>query len=131
MQISGYVFPLLTFPYITRVLGPEKYGIVVFSNAVINYFQLFVDFGFLLSATRVCALSREIPDQLSEVICAVIQGKLILFSIGFVALLGCCSISDTFSDKRTYLLLSYISVGLSILLPDFYFRGIEKMSIIT
>jgi PST family polysaccharide transporter len=131
MQISGYVFPLLTFPYITRVLGPDIYGIVIFSNAIIVYFQMFVDFGFILSATKDCAVFRESSDKLSEIISGVIQAKFILFFIGLIVLLFCCSFLDVFSEKRYYLMLSYVSVGLSIFLPDFFFRGIEKMSIIT
>jgi PST family polysaccharide transporter len=131
MQISGHIFPLLTFPYITRVLGPDIYGMVIFSNAVIVYFQMFVDFGFILSATRECAVFRDSPDKLSEILSGVIQAKFVLFLMGFIILLCCCAFLDIFSGKKLYLILSYISVGLSILLPDFFFRGIEKMSIIT
>jgi PST family polysaccharide transporter len=131
MQISGYVFPLLTFPYITRILGPDIYGVVIFSNAVIVYFQMFVDFGFLLSATKDCAIARDSPNKLSEILCGVIQAKFILSLIGFIVLLFCCTFFKVFVKNRTYLLLSYISVWISIFLPDFFFRGIEKMSIIT
>lgn len=130
-QISGYFFPLVTFPYLTRVLGPDKYGVVVFANAIIIYFQMFLDFGFLLSATKTCAEYREDHDRLSHIISSVIQAKLILFGIGLTALTLCIFIVDVFADKKLYLMLSYISAGFSIFLPDFYFRGIEKMDIIT
>jgi PST family polysaccharide transporter len=131
MQISGYIFPLLTFPYITRILGPETYGVVIFSNAAIAYFQIFVDFGFILSATKDCAMARDSPDKLSEILGGVIQAKFILSLIGLVFLFFCCIFFDVFIEKKVYLLLSYASVCLSIFLPDFLFRGIEKMSIIT
>ena len=55
MQISSYIFPLISFPYLTRVLGAEKYGIVVFANSIMSYFTLFIEFGFLLSGTKICS----------------------------------------------------------------------------
>ena len=55
MQVSGYVFPLLTFPYLTRTLGAARYGTVVFANAVMQYFSMLIEFGFILSATKTCS----------------------------------------------------------------------------
>lgn len=67
MQISGYVFPLLTFPYLPRVLGAERYGTVVFANAVMQYFSMLLEFGFILSATRTCSECRDDRAALGEV----------------------------------------------------------------
>ena len=69
MQVSGYIFPLLTFPYLTRVLGPEYYAVTTFISATMTYFQLVVDFGFLLSATRDCSFYRDDKQKLQEIFC--------------------------------------------------------------
>ena len=52
MSIAKIVFPLLTLPYLTRVLSVESYGVVSYVKAVMQYMQLGVDFGFMLSGTR-------------------------------------------------------------------------------
>ena len=78
MQISAYVFPLITFPWLTRALGPEKYGVMNVANAIIVYFQLFVDFGFLLSATRECSIHRDDKSKLQNIVSSVVQAKLII-----------------------------------------------------
>lgn len=131
MQISGYVFPLLTFPYLTRVLGPDKYGVVIFSNAVIIYFQILVDFGFLLSATNDCSIHREDKNKLSHITFGVIQAKILLVFLGAIILFFCSTFVPLLQNNKTFLWLSYISVLISIFLPDYLFRGIERMSVIT
>ena len=87
MQVSAYIFPLITFPWLTRALGPEKYGAMNVANAIVTYFQLFVDFGFLLSATRDCSLNRSDPKKLNEILASVVQAKLLLASAGFLVML--------------------------------------------
>ncbi len=131
MQISAYVFPLITFPWLTRALGPEKYGVINVANAIIVYFQLFVDFGFLLSATRDCSIQRENKNRLSEITSSVIQAKTLISVVGFVILFVLTFSIDQFRDKALYLMLCYISVFLSVFVPDYLFRGLEKMSSLT
>ena len=46
LQIIGYVFPLITIPYLARVIGVDGYGKIAFALSVIVYFQTFVDWGF-------------------------------------------------------------------------------------
>ncbi|GHV66166.1 transporter [Spirochaetia bacterium] len=131
MQISGYVFPLLSFPYLTRVLGADKYGVVVFSNAVMSYFQMLIEFGFILSATNNCSIHRDDKTKLAHITFGVIQAKMVLVLLGAVILFFCCLLVPIFQDKKTFFALSYIGIMLSALLPDYLFRGIEQMSTIT
>ncbi|MHB9294112.1 oligosaccharide flippase family protein [Hollandina sp. SP2] len=131
MRICGYVFPLLTFPYLTRVLGPDKYGIIVFSNAILSYFQMMIEFGFIISATNSCSIHHEDKVKLAHITFGIIQAKILLAIIGAVILFFCCLFVPNFRDKQLFFWLSYISIALSIFLPDYLFRGIEQMSIIT
>ncbi len=131
MQISGYLFPLLTFPYLTRVLGRDTYGILTASSAVMSYFQLLVDFGFILSATRDCSLCRDDKKQLIRINCSVVQSKCLLSLIGLIVLLPVIGVVPLYRENALYLILSYLSVFLSSFIPDYLFRGLEKMSSIT
>ena len=131
MQVSAYIFPLITFPWLTRALGPEKYGAMNVANAIVTYFQLFVDFGFLLSATRDCSLNRSDPKKLNEILASVVQAKLLLASAGFLVMLVLGLTVGAFRENLVYLLLCYASVSLSVFVPDYLFRGLERMSSIT
>lgn len=131
LQISGYVFPLITFPYITRTLGPDYYGLVVFMYSFMAFFQILLDFGFTLSGTLKCSLNRDNKEKLGVVIFSIIQGKIILSLIGFFLLIMILIFSKIFKGNELFALLSYIPVFLVLFIPDFVFRGIEKMSLIT
>ena len=131
LQISGIFFPLITFPYLTRVLGPENYGIVVFVNAFMIYFQQIVDFGFIVSGTIICSSNRDSKEKLSDISISIIQGKVILAILGFLLLFIAMITLNVFDGKITYTFLAYIPVFLSSLIPDFLFRGIERIHVIT
>lgn len=131
MQVSAYLFPLITFPWLTRALGPEKYGVMNVANAIITYFQLVVDFGFILSATRECSLHRNDAKKLEQIIASVIQAKALLCVAGLLVMLALGGVVEVFRENFWYLLLCYASVTLSVFVPDYLFRGLEKMSSIT
>lgn len=131
MQISGYVFPLLTFPYLTRVLGAEKYGTVVFANSIMSYFTIFIEFGFLISGTNSCSLVADDKDKLGRITFGIIQAKCILSVLAAAVLLAGCALVQKMRQDFLFFTLSFAGIFLTVFLPDFLFRGIEKMSIIT
>ncbi|MCB7065273.1 oligosaccharide flippase family protein [Enterocloster citroniae] len=52
LQIFNTIVPLLTLPYITRILGASQYGMFSIAINIITYFQVIVEYGFGMSATR-------------------------------------------------------------------------------
>ena len=53
--ISSIIFPLITFPYISRVLQPENVGNVNFGSSFVSYFSLIASLGITTYAIRECS----------------------------------------------------------------------------
>ena len=77
-QFATFLLPLVTVPYLARVLGPDTWGLVVFAQAFGLYANLIVDYGYLLSATRDVARHRDSIERLTEILSGVLGAKLLL-----------------------------------------------------
>ena len=87
LTFSNYFFNFITVPYQTRILGPINYGRLGFATAFMVYVQLFLDFGFLLSATEEVTNHRNDKKRISQIFTTVCCCKLILiFSCFFIFL---------------------------------------------
>lgn len=127
LQFASYILPLITLPYLTYVLGPDKFGLTQYAISLITYFQMFTDYGFNLSATRELAIVREDKKKVSEIFSTVMFIKLMLTVISFVALLAIVTFIPKFSnDADVYLLTFGIVVGY-VLFPTWLFQGMEYM----
>ncbi len=130
VQGLSILFPLITFPYLIRILGIEGFGFFSLVQTFIMYFDLLVSFGFGLTATK--RISANILDELmiKRIIVAVYIIKAFLFTISLVIFIAC---SFTAYLKGHFYLLPLASFYLlgNMLFPDWYFQGIQKMRNIT
>lgn len=131
LQGANYLFPLLTVPYLFRTLGVETFGLINFATAFIQYFAIFTDFGFNLSATKYIAENRDDKEKVRDHFANVLGAKLILFLIGLLVLIFIVNIFDTFSVNKFVFILSYGTILGSVLLPFWLFQGMEEMGYIT
>lgn len=131
LQASVYILPLITLPYLVRILGPDKFGLVAFAQAFVTYFMVITDYGFNLSATKEVSINRNEREKISEIFCSVYIVKLILFilsSILFIILI--LAIPKIKADFLVFI-FSFIIVLGNCLFPVWLFQGMEKMKYIT
>lgn len=131
LTFSNYFLGLVVVPYETRVLGTEVYGLLGAATAVMVYFQLFIDFGFLLSGTQDVAIHREHPDQLSIIFTAITLSKLLLTVLSGLVLVVICRVIPLWESRLTFYLLCFAYTALNSMIPDYLYRGMERMSAIT
>ncbi len=131
LTFSNYFFGFITLPYQTRVLGPEIYGILGFAVAFQAYFNLILDFGFLLSGTRIVSENAKSKTELSKILSGVTISKIILFIIILIVFLAISVNIQYLWDNIIILILYLILAGINSLLPDYLYRGLEQMGSIT
>jgi len=131
LQAANYLLPLLILPFLVRVLGTDKFGLVMFAQSLAVFLTVFVDFGFNLSGTREISLARDNKKELSQIFSAIMIVKLLLIFIAFSILYIVVNFFTRFSlDKDVYLLSFGIVIG-QALFPVWFFQGIEKMKFVT
>ena len=127
VQACTYALPLLTFPYLARVLGPSGWGVVVFAQAIGDVIASVVEYGFDISASRETSRHRNEPKHLSALISGVLGAKVLLAMV--------CIAGAIFSRRFTHhvapsLALFWASTiwgvcqGINML---WYFQGLERM----
>lgn len=131
LQGVNYILPLITVPYLFRVLNVETYGLINFATAFIQYFIVFTDFGYNLSATKLVAEEVSKNGDVSKVFNRVMCSKILLLLVSFLVLLFIIFTFGKFSDHKMLYLYSFgMAVG-NVLFPVWFFLGMEKMKFIT
>jgi len=131
LQLAGYIFPLITLPYLARVIGVEKFGILAFASAVMAYFQTFVDFGFNYTAVRDVAQQKDNKEVISIIFSTVMTVRVIFALISLIILYCLILLIPLFRESETILLLTFTYIPAYLLFPEWFFQAMEKMKFIT
>ena len=84
LEILKMVMPFVALPYLISTVGADKYGLVVFAQAIISYFIIFINFGLDVSAVKNVSINRSDNEKLSEVVSSVLIIKAFLFIVFFI-----------------------------------------------
>lgn len=131
LTVSGYVFTLLTYPYISRVLGLSNVGIVNFVDGLINYFILFAMMGVGTVGIREVAINKNDRNELSKTFSGVITLNTISTLIAIVVLLTAMYTVPTLYPYRDLLYIGVCKLLFNILLVEWFFTGLEDFAYIT
>jgi polysaccharide transporter, PST family len=131
LQSVNYLLPLLILPYLIRTLGPERFGLIAFAQALIQYFMILTDYGFNLTATRKISLCADSRKKTCEIFSSVMTVKMLLAGASFLILLVLVNYIPRFRNDAQIYLLSFGAVLGNTLFPVWLFQGKEKMLYIT
>jgi len=131
LQVLDYFLPLITLPYLVRILGPEKFGLIAFAQSLIVYFLVLTNYGFNLSATREISINREKEEKVSEIFSSVMIIKFLFGVLSFVILILMLFFIPKFGSNWLIYIFSFGIILGNILFPVWFFQGMEKMKYIT
>jgi PST family polysaccharide transporter len=127
IQMLGYLLPMITLPYLTRVLGVEAWGIVALTQVVLGCFTLITNWGFGFSATRKIAANRMDLEKLSEIFMATWIAQWLLCIIAIVVIGLFISYIPFFKKYEEYYLLGMGVIVGSVMFPTWFLIGLERM----
>lgn len=127
VQICRKVFPLITMPYLLRVLGPSVWGSVAFVSSLGEFIVLIIEFGFNLSATREIAQSRHLPKKCSGLMAGVLGAQVILATVSVTGA-WVASRYIPLLRQNPHLLWAGIFYGVfQGMNPLWFFQGLERL----
>lgn len=131
LQVFLLLSPLITFPYLIKVLGKECYGLIVTAQVLVSYFSLIIEFGTNGVCAKYVSINRENKKVLSEIVCSILFFKFSLFVMSFLLYLLIVAIVPVYHTHWLMFVLMYSLTFNELLFPQYYFQGMERMGVIT
>lgn len=130
LQVFVMLVPLLTYPYLIRVLGKELYGWVIMAQVIASYGSILVDFGFKKVSAKHVSVYRDDKVKLSEIVSSILTIRFVLWLFSLMIYLGVIYCIPAYRDHFWLFLFSFGITFNELLFPQFYFQGVERMKYI-
>ena len=131
LELFLIVSPLITYPYLLRILGTELYGFIITARIIASYAVILVDFGFKSITAKDISIHRNNKNKLSEIISSILFIRTILWILSFIFYYIIISLVPAYNEYKLLFIFSFGITFNELLFPQFYFQGIEKMKYIT
>ena len=131
MHATNSFLPLLTVPFLVRILGVELFGQLAFVTAFMYYFVVLSDYGFNLTATRDISIHREDPRKVNEIYTNVMVIKCLLLLISALVFGGLLFALPVFFEDLPLYIASFMVVVCGAFFPVWFFQGMEAMKYVT
>lgn len=129
VQLVNYVFPLITVPYVSRIIGPGSYGIINYATAFIAYFTLLIGFGFDLTGTRKIARNPDDNQYVNTVFSEIVNARILLFLISCIIFTLCLFFVKPLQNNIYVALIIFATTISSVIVPQFIYQGKQHLSI--
>lgn len=126
-QATNYILPLVTIPYIVRVIGPEKFGILSFAEALNQYFVMITEYGFNITGTQQISLERDRAASRNAIFSSITAVKLLLMVLCALVLILLLIFVESLRRDWAVYLLYFSMVPANVLLSYWFYLGMEEM----
>lgn len=131
LQIVQLIVGFVIYPYLIKTLGTYHYGIIAYSQTIVGFFIIILNYGFNISGTKQVSQNVNDDNKLSKVISSIYFAKVYLIIV-LIIIFSIIIFSIPFiSEYKVTYILTFISMIGWLLYPEWYFQGIQKMGSIT
>lgn len=131
LSVANILFPLITFPYISRALGVEVNGKLNFASASLNYFSLFATLGLSTYGIKACAKVREKKTELSKTVHELLMINAITTALACIALAVTIFLVPQYHQEWKLLFIYSWNIILNVAGMNWLYSAIEQYDYIT
>lgn len=131
LTMSSFIFPLISFPYISRILLPVGTGKVTFATSTISYFSMFAQLGIPTYGIRACAKVRDNKEDLTRTAQELLIINLVMNIVSYISLFLVLTFVPRFqNDKPLFVIVSFTIILTSIGM-EWLYKALEQYKYIT
>ena len=131
LTTSNYIFPLIVYPYVSRVLGVENIGLCNFIDSVINYFILFSMMGITIIGTRQIAIEKSNDSGLGKTFSSLMTLNGLTTLIAIIALIPVTLCVPELYLNKEMMLYGGLKILSNYFLLEWFYKGLEDFKFIT
>lgn len=131
LTMSSILFPLLTFPYVSRILLPVGTGKVAFATSFISYFTLFSQLGIPMYGIRACAKVRDSKIDLSRTVQELMIINIIMSACVYIVFFAALSFVPRLQAERTLYIIMSLTILFNSIGMEWLYKGLEQYTYIT
>ncbi len=131
LTISSFIFPLITFPYVSRILLPEGTGKVSFATSLISYFAMFAQLGIPTYGIRACAKVRDNKEELTRTAQELVIINLVMSIVSYAALAIALIFVPRLRAERTLYAIVSLTIIFNVIGMEWLYKALEQYTYIT
>ena len=131
LTVSNFIFPLITFPYASRILHASGIGVVTFATSVINYFSMFGMLGIPMYGIRACAKVRDDERKLAITVKEIMILNSLFMSLSLLTFFFLIFTVDKFTQNYMLYIIMSSTLLFNVLGVDWLYKALERYSYIT
>lgn len=129
--LFSIVFPLITFPYVNRILLPDNTGKINFANSIVSYFSLVASLGITTYAIRECSRVKDDKDKLSNTASQIFTINSLTTLLAYFGLAITLLINRSLDNYRTLIIIQSLTIVSSTLGADWLNSAMEDFKYLT
>lgn len=131
LTMSSFIFPLITFPYVSRILLPEGTGKVSFATSLISYFAMFAQLGIPTYGIRACAKVRDNKEELTRTAQELVIINLVMSIVSYAALAIALIFIPRLRAERTLYAIVSLTIIFNVIGMEWLYKALEQYTYIT
>ena len=131
LTAANFIFPIVTFPYVSRILLAEGTGKVAFAASIASYFSMIAALGIPTYGIRACARIRDDKDKLNKTVQELLIIHMSATSLALMFYFISVFIVPELYKEKTLMLINSLSIILNVFGVNWLYQALEQYSYIT